>query len=159
MPRRLSHRTALVLVALAFSLGVTVQAVAGSAPRRAAMTSAAPAADAPPGARVDLSVTAAGNVPALRSPLRPKPKPKPTLKPERKPKPTLKPKPEPRHPRQRPVPPTGGPGAGHDPADAPAESALRAEARAALRAAEAGPRAHAGPDAAAGAFGRVRHHG
>ena len=88
MPRQVTLRTTLVLIATAFCLALAVQAFTGrsSAPKRVATADAATLAEQP-GPQVDLALSATPRVPALQNPIKPKPKPKPKKKRKRKPKP------------------------------------------------------------------------
>jgi hypothetical protein len=82
MPKRLSLRATVVLVALAFGLALAVQALLSGGSSAAAPVAQRSAdgllAEAPAAAAPDLTVPAAAAVPALREPrARRKPKPKP----------------------------------------------------------------------------------
>jgi hypothetical protein len=87
MPDRLSLRRTLLLVALAFGLAFAVQAPLGggsSAAEPAAKQSAPGLVASAPTAEPDLSLAAAGTVPALRDPRQPRRRRVRTRKPARK---------------------------------------------------------------------------
>ncbi len=149
MSRRVTLRSTLVLLALAFCLALAVQAFAGGspAPKRVVEMSRPDVAEEP-GPRADLSLGAAKRVPALRNPIKPKPKPKPKREAEAEAE-------------------AGSGAARHDhdgarqDADAgrDARATLRPHAGAGLRGAAADARAEAGSDPGAGALRRLRHDG
>jgi outer membrane biosynthesis protein TonB len=84
MPGRVTRRTALLLIGLAFACTFAVQALAGGSSARPAATdsSRSPLVAEEPGPEADLSLAAAPKVPALRDPQRPKKRrvPKPPAK-------------------------------------------------------------------------------
>jgi hypothetical protein len=93
MPDRLSLRSTLLLVALAFGVAFAIQVLLGggsSAAQSAAKQSAPGFVANAPGAQPDLSLTAAGTVPALRDPRQPRKRRVHTRKPARKKKPSVR---------------------------------------------------------------------
>jgi hypothetical protein len=93
MPHRLSLRSTLLLVALAFDLAFAIQALPGrgaSAAQPAAKQSAPGLVAKAPGAEPDLSLVAAGTVPALRDPRQPRKRRVHTRKPARRKKPPVR---------------------------------------------------------------------
>jgi hypothetical protein len=117
MPDRLTLRTTLLLAALAFGLTFGTQALMGggaSAAKPAATQSAPePVVDAP-GAEADLRLAAAGTVPALRDPRRPRKRRVRARKPARKTRPSVQ-----RTPKVSPPPMTPAPTAQPVPTAAP----------------------------------------